>query len=375
MKVLHLRATNFYGGPEKQLHYHARMVNGSQFEIILSSFSENGLQPEFLDVAAEDGIPIKLFEVKNAYDPKAVTLLRNYLKESRINILCTHDYRTSLIGWRARKGTDSIWIAFSRGWTRDNCKVRLYNWMDRFILRFADHIVAVSHSQKKKLCKLLIDHKKISVVHNAVAPEEFVSIDPVDLRRKYDFPREAVICISGGRFTKEKGQTDLVKAARLAIKKNSLLRFILFGDGPELPVIKTTISNMNLTDKIICPGFEKNMIGHLKGADILVNPSHSEGLPNIVLEAMAVGVSVIATAVGGVPEIIDNELSGLLVPKGDSNSLTDAIIKLTDDINMREKFKKAGLAGIKKSFLFEKQNSELIQIYRQILTISDKKND
>jgi len=356
MKVLHLRATNFYGGPEKQLHYHARMAKGSQFEIILSSFSEKGLQPKFLDVATGDGIPIKLFEVKNAYDPKAVMLLRDYLKEARINILCTHDYRTSLIGYRANKGTDTAWIAFSRGWTRDNIKVRFYHCLDKFFLRYADHIIAVSHAQKKKLRKLLIKDKKISVVHNAVAPEEFVSIDPVDLRRKYDFPREAVICISGGRFTKEKGQTDLVKAARLAIKKNSLLRFILFGDGPELPVIKTTISNMNLTNKIICPGFEKNMIGHLKGADILVNPSHSEGLPNIVLE-----------------EIIDNELSGLLVPKGDSNSLTDAIIKLTDDISMREKFKEAGLSRIKKSFSFEKQNSELIQIYRQILTISDKK--
>ena len=115
LNILHLRASNFYGGPERQLHFHARQAQGSEFAITIGSFTEGGQTPQFLKVVAEDEIETHLFQVKNAYDPKAVAAVRNFLVNNDIRILCTHDYRTHLIGWLAARRIDTGWVAFSRG--------------------------------------------------------------------------------------------------------------------------------------------------------------------------------------------------------------------------------------------------------------------
>lgn len=299
MRILHLRASNFYGGPERQLHFHARHALGSNYDITIGSFTEGGQAPQFLKVIAEDKIETCLFRVKNAYDPKAVVTVRNFLKKNDTGVLCTHDYRTHLIGWLATRRRKAKWMAFSRGWTRENVKVRLYHTIDKVILRLADHIVAVSEAQKRRLTRLLIPEGKISVVLNAIEPQQFESIRKVDLRSKYGFASDNLVYISAGRFSREKGQIYLVKATAETIEQNPRLRFVLFGDGPDLEKIRRMVASLGYEDKIRCPGFEKNMLGCIKGADVVVNPSLSEGLPNVVFEAMALGVPVVATAVGG----------------------------------------------------------------------------
>ena len=375
MKILHLRATNFYGGPERQLHEHALAARGSDAKICVSSFAENGRQPDLLTKAAGDGIPVHLFKVRSAYDLKAIGMVRDYLKEMDIDILCSHDYRTALVGYWARKGTRARWIAFSRGWTKENLKIRAYCLLDKFVLRFADRIVAVSSGQKQKLVKLHIDQGKISVVHNAVRPEEFDKVPQVDLRRRFNLPAEAIVCISGGRFSAEKGQDYLIKAAAQAIKRNDKLRFILFGDGPDIDRVKRLAVKKNCDQHIVCPGFEQNLIGCIKGADLLVNPSLSEGLPNIVLEALALKIPVVATSVGGVPEVITDGHTGILVPPKDVDVLTNAIVHLSNDDQERKTLAHQGFDFVKSEFTFEKQSKELTRIYREVLNTSRSSDD
>lgn len=330
MKILHIRSSNFYGGPERQLHFHCRFATGSDADITVGSFSENRKVPEFLDVIAKDNLKTHTFVVKSAYDLNAIELVRKYLLANQVDIVCTHDYRSHVIGWRASRNAKAKWIAFSRGWTKDNMKVRLYHGLDKIIIRFADHIVAVSYSQKKKLEALFIASKKITVVHNAIEPKAFDGIPAVNLKERFGLDEDSFIAVAGGRFSSEKGQIDLIRAAKIALSQNDKLIFILFGDGPDLHLIKKQINKEHLSDMIICPGFERNLIGCLKGADLLINPSHSEGLPNIVLEAMAMKIPCVATDVGGVGEIIDSNISGLLVPPKSPEKLAEATISIAD---------------------------------------------
>ncbi|MDH4157035.1 MAG: glycosyltransferase family 4 protein [candidate division Zixibacteria bacterium] len=373
-RVLHLRATNFYGGPERQLHYHAKAAANSEFDIILGSFAEKGRQPDLLDRAAVDAIAVHLFNVKSAYDTASIKLVRKYLVQSGIDILCTHDYRTNIIGYRAVRKTRARWIAFSRGWTRENLKVRFYHFADKIVLRFADRIVAVSHAQKRRLRRLLVSPGKISVVHNAVELDQFTGVDPVDLRRKFNLPRRAAVAVCAGRFSYEKGQQYLIQAAVEVVKSNPHFYCILFGDGPDLDRIRRLIKTGGGETNIICPGFEKNLIGCLKGADILVNPSLSEGLPNIVLEALAVGVPVVATAVGGVPEIIENGYNGYLVPARDSSALAEALLQV-DDEQRRRRYVENGFERIREAFSFTLQMQKLSDIYRLVLSDGAAQND
>lgn len=366
MNILHLRASNFYGGAERQIHLHALQAQGPEFKVAIASFSENAKEPDFLGTTRNDGIKTHLFNVRNAYDPSAILTLRRYLRENDIRILCTHDYRSNLISYLATRRTKCRWIAFSRGYTRDSLRVRIYGLMDRVYIRFADHIVTVSHAQKRKLSRLLIPGRKISAIHDAVDVDRLCRANKADLRSKFDFPPEAIICISGGRFSREKGQIYLVRATAKAIQRNNLLRFVLFGDGPDLENTRSAVVRFGLESRVLCPGFEKNLFSYLKSADILINPSLSEGLPNIVLEAMALGIPVLATAVGGVPEIISHAQNGYLVPPKSPRALSDGILFMASNKDKVSEFARAAREMVETQFTFENQNRKLTELYRNL---------
>ncbi len=110
---------------------------------------------------------------------------------------------------------------------------------------------------------------------------------------------------------------------------------------------------------------EKNLLGCLKGPDMLINPSLSEGLPNIVLEAMALRIPVIATAVGGVPELIESGESGLLVHAGDVSGLSRAVVRLAADFEERKRLSEAAYKVVIDSFSFEKQMDRLSEVYQK----------
>ncbi len=368
MNVLHLRASNFYGGPERQLHFHARLARQAGVNLTVSSFTEQGQEPDFLKVIAKDNIPTHAFEVKSGYDTKAIRKVGEYLKQQDIDILCTHDYRTHMVGMLARGKEDLRWIAFSRGFTKENLKIRFFHTLDKIFIRQADHIVAVSASQKKKLVRLFVPSKKITVVHNAIDSANFEGIDPIDLKRRFDFPSDAIVAISGGRFSDEKGQVYLVRAAFQTILERPNTRFVLFGDGPDLEKMRRLIAEHLAEDKIRCPGFEKNLAAHLKGADMLINPSLSEGLPNIVLEAMAVGVPVVATDVGGLPEIIEDKVNGFLVPAKDVNSLAQSMVRLAASPDERTIIADRAKETVREKFSFAGQNERLVEIYRKVIS-------
>lgn len=363
MNILHLRASNFYGGPERQLHLHAREALGTPYVLTVSSFVEKGRSPEFIEVIKADGIKTHIFDIESPYDPQAVRIVRAYLKDNSVDILCTHDYRTHVIGLAATRGLRTAWVAFSRGWTWENFKVRAYHAIDKVIIRFADHIVAVSGAQKRKLVRLMVPSAKVSVAYNSIHPDFFDDMPPVDLRARFGFPPDSLVAVAGGRFSPEKGQLDLIEAARRAIAHDDRLRFVLFGGGPDLAAATHRIAELKLDRYVLCPGHEKNLIGCIKGADMLINPSLSEGLPNIVLEGMALRVAVIATDVGGVPELIENGISGILVPPSDPAAMTSALLRLAGDSELRRRLAQTALETIRSTFSFERQMADLRVVY------------
>ncbi len=363
IRVLHLRASNFYGGPERQLHFHALQAKSSEIELHIASFSERNRSPEFLKVIEADGIPVHLIDVSSAYDRGAIGKLRDLLDRSEINILCTHDYRSHLIGWLAARGSAVRWIAFSRGFTQDNWKIRLYHGIEKFIIRFADRVVAVSASQAEKLRQLHVAPEKIAVVHNAIDPIVFQSIERLSLRQRFALPAESIVGFACGRFSAEKGQADLIRAMAIASARDPRLRLIMVGDGPEFELCRELVTRQQLEQIVFMPGFERDAVAYLKDADFLVNPSLSEGLPNVILEAMAVGVPVIATNVGGVPELLTDNESGLLVPPSDPAALATAMLRLVDNSDLRKRFARTASQVLSTGFSFEQQFGELHDVY------------
>jgi glycosyltransferase involved in cell wall biosynthesis len=363
-----LRSSGFYGGPERQIHQHALASQHSDFQLIVGAFARAASpKPELLEKADEDGVETQLFEVRNSYDPAAIAKVRHYLQDSGIAILATHDYRASIIGFLATRGTDCQWLAWSRGWTYEGPKVQLFQLLEKLFVRFASRVMVVAKAQGDKLRRWRVPQRKVVVVHNAVDPDRLMQTPAVDLRQRFSLPADSIVIVTAGRFSEEKGQQVLVRSVDEVVAADPRVRFIMFGDGPKLEQTRAMAANLDAAGHVVCPGFEKNIIGHLRGADIVINPSLTEGLPNVVLEAMAVRVPVIATAVGGVPELITDNENGRLVPAKDPSPLGRAIVELAGDHKLRERFAAAGLQTVIKEFSFEAQSRKLHEVYTEVL--------
>ncbi|MCE9532830.1 MAG: glycosyltransferase, partial [Planctomycetes bacterium] len=147
---------------------------------------------------------------------------------------------------------------------------------------------------------------------------------------------EERIVVAAGRLSPEKGFDVLVEAAGLLRQQHSDLRFVLFGEGAERPLLERRIQELNLQGSFILAGFRDDLDRWLPWADVVVLPSFTEGLPNVALEASAAGVPVVATAVGGTPEVLRHGETGFLVPSGNPAELAKRIAELGGDADLRQ---------------------------------------
>jgi glycosyltransferase involved in cell wall biosynthesis len=297
------------------------------------------------------------------------------------DVLCCHGYKADIIGlWAARRCHIPV-IAVSRGWTGENRKVQLYEKIDRMVLRWMDQVVCVSQSQADKVREAGVLHERIQVIHNAVHPERFTTASPENRRvlgSLFSDPPKTIIG-AAGRLSPEKGFAILIEAARQVAASDASVGFVLFGDGPLREELARQIHEAGLVGRFILAGFRNDLDDLLPALDVMVLPSFTEGLPNVILEAFAAGVPVVATAVGGTPEIVEHGLNGFLAPAGNSDQLAAHIQSLIDSPQVRKGMGEAGRHCVAEVFTFEKQAQEYHRLFGELTwragSVSDRCSD
>lgn len=367
--VMHLIGTSFFGGPEKQIIQHLSMLNKSEkFRGILASFVEKNQENETLIRAGQLNIPHCGINVAGALDMRAVPRLASQIVNNNVRILCVHGYKSVVLGYIVAWLHKIPVIAFSRGYTSENIKVCFYEWLERKFLSRCDAIICVAYAQKEILKHFNVTAKKKFVVHNAVTiptntpnPSNHNS-----LKKAYNLPENSCLLISAGRLSPEKGHDCLIQAISIAKEKSARIYLLICGDGIWKKHLESLLSKYNVGDRCKLLGFRRDMNNILQEMDIFVLPSRTEGLPNVILESFAYAKPVIATKVGGVPEIVKHNYNGILVPSESPRMMADAIIKLSNDPKKRKEMGAAGLHTVSKSFTFEKQYKKLESIYFDI---------
>ncbi|OKY75633.1 MAG: hypothetical protein BM485_07890 [Desulfobulbaceae bacterium DB1] len=372
IKICHLIATNFYGGPEKQIVEHLQRLDPEQFYGIVASFME-GEQNEILEKAAVVGITTQAIPMAGPIDFKALSILDSFIKKNKIDILCVHGYKATVMGWLCgRKNKISV-LAFSRGYTAENKKVAFYEWLDRQVLKRVDGIISVSEGQRQKLASFGVDGRRSWVVHNAVVvpPRDDAQVEAAKqaIHSRFDIPSDAKIVVAAGRLSPEKGHRFLVDAvARLNQEGNEAV-FIFCGDGPCYTALIEQAKKLGVYGKCRFPGFQRNIQEFFLAMDLMVLPSLTEGLPNVILESFALAKPVLATSVGGVPELVVDGENGYLVDKERSDLLANAIAKSLDDPEKMRVMGEAGYNRVRAEFSFGEQSINLQGIYRTLLSI------
>ncbi len=377
MHIVHLTASTMYGGPERQMLGLANALPAT-YQTSFISFREGGRSQAFLDVVRDQGF--HGYSLASDF-PKVLSTIRELtalLESIRADLLLVHGYKANILGQMAARRAAIPVVAISRGWTRENWKVRQYERLDRYYLRHVDRVVAVSDAQAEKLRAARVPDRLIRVIRNAARLTAFNESPTPDrtIFQRY-FPDRSVpnsLVLSAGRLSPEKGFDVLVEAANEIRERHPDMGFLHFGDGPERIKMERMISEYQLHDQFKLGGFISNLDRLIPNADLVVLPSYTEGLPNILLEAGAAGIASVATRVGGTPEVVEDGVTGRLVPSGDPTSLARAIIEVVADRPRRLAMGRAARERMECQYSFAAQARAYEQLFRELIPHSESKS-
>ena len=373
-KVMHLIATNFHGGPEKQIVEHLKRLNSARYQGMLASYLEGGDPNQTLEQAEIAGLRNFGIPISGRFDFRALVRIIRLLRQERVDLLCTHGYRSTVMGWWAGRRVGIPVVAFSRGYTTENPKVAFYEWLDRRFLKRVNGIIFVSEGQRKRLESYGISGRRNWVVRNAVAADSSSGTVSGDLRKevfeRLGIPSGVEMVVSAGRLSPEKGHQVLVEAIGRLQGSSNNTHFVFCGDGPCQKELEKRAKELGVSHLCHFVGFRKDIKDIFQAMDFMVLPSLTEGLPNVILEAFACAKPVVATDVGGVPEIIEDGVNGILVPPGRSDLLAEAIKNCLASPEKRRAMGEAGYHKVKSEFTFESQTQKLEAIYLEILNMT-----
>jgi len=380
MKILFLTASPFFGGPERQMIELAKTLRERHPDVAccIGSYPEAGHCRPFLEKVTTEGF--EAVELVNDFPHlfRARNELKQILIGRKIDILITNGHKARGVSCLLPKSLRIPILTVSRGWTTESLKMRLFNLTDRWFHRRADHVIAVSEGQAAKVIRYGTPPERVTVIRNAIRTERFdAPPDPV-LREKLlaMFPNTSASEITNdhlqskplfllgaaGRLSPEKGYDLLIDAVKIIRDREFSIGLVIFGEGFLREVLETQIKSLGLQDHIQLPGFTGELDRYLPHFDIFVQSSHTEGLPNVLLESMAARTPVVATNVGGTPEVVDEGVTGLMVPPGNAVQLADAICRL---LAAPEKLPAMGTAArerVQTLFTFENQTDRYYEL-------------
>jgi len=362
--VVHLTDSPFYGGPERQM-LGLSLALAESIQSTILCFRDHASSRPFLKQLDAAGIPARMIAHANPRFLRMIADVAAELRRERADLLVCHGYKADVIGWFAARRVGIPVVAVSRGWTAHTRKVRAYETLDRRMLRRMDAVVCVSAGQAAKVARAAIRPDRLHVIHNSIDPARFhngATGGRAILEGLFASPRSAIIA-AVGRQSPEKGFDQLVDAARLLARDDDRIGIVLVGDGPDRSMLEALVRDWRLQSSVVFMGFRGDVDRLLPGADILAQSSHTEGLPNVVLEACAAGLPVVATDVGGTSEIIEDGVNGFLVPAADPKALAQRLLDLVRSRDLRHQMGSRGRDLVRARFSFARQAAAYEELF------------
>jgi glycosyltransferase involved in cell wall biosynthesis len=361
MRVFHLISSGGFYGAERVVLTLSKTLNDMGHPATIGVF-HNAHVPniEVATHAQSLNLPVQLIACGRRFDWGTVRTLRDVFESAAPEVLHTHGYKADTYGYLAARGSKIALVSTCHNWLDENLAVYLYGVLDRFVLRKFDMTVAVSEAVANQLRAGGVAEDKVRIISNGIDVEAFSNAQPT-------IGRDASKCTVGlvGRLAPEKGIQFFLEAAARVLRSNPRVEFIVVGDGPERENLQQTAERLGVQSSVRFTGKLEDMPGVYASLDMLVSSSLKEGLPMTILEAMAAGRPVVATAVGAVPRLVLHEQTGLLVPPADAEALARAILRLLGGGELREKLACQGRQLIQDQFSAKAMAAQYVKVYEE----------
>lgn len=327
---------------------------------------------DFVNAARKLELEVEIILERRRFDLSAISALRSVVEQQRPDIVVTHSVKSHFLLWRSQVWREYPWVAFHHGYTTTDLKMRVYNRLDRWSLPHASRLVTVCHAFARELADNTgVPVEQIVVQHNSVRPTPQTSVaDIQSLRTRLGIASDERVVLTVGRLSREKAHIDLLAAFKHLRDTHPDIssKLVIVGDGPERGRLEAAARADGLGERVI-------FAGHISGdiqpfyaaADVFALPSHSEGSPNVVLEAMAANLPIVATAVGGVPEILEDNESALLVPANDPRAMAAAIARVLGDQDLAQRLTTNSAALVATRYAPAQYVRALVEIYGDVI--------
>ena len=241
------------------------------------------------------------------------------------------------------------------------------NSFSRWKYRQVDAFIAASEAIRQMLVADGVPAERTVTVHEGIDVDHVVAAPPVNVHEAFWLPHQAPVVGNVAALVPHKGQRYLIEAAHLVVQEVPDARFIILGEGELREHLEKQVHDHHLEKHVLLPGFRTDVLGCIKGFDLFVMSSVTEGLGTSLLDAMACGRPIVATRAGGIPEIVEDGVTGALVPPRDAASLAAAIVRALKDEEWRRRMAEAGLARVRERFTVDRMVEQTAAVYRRLI--------
>ncbi len=361
LNILHIDSENTWRGGENQLFLlHQGLIQIGHNSIIVTQ--PNSELATKLRKINQNFIEIPM---KSEFDISAAFKINKIIKDKQINIVHTHTAHSHSIGLLSKMFNRKIKLITHR---RVDFPIKK-NIFSKFKYSKTDRIIAISEGIKEVLIKSGIKENNISVVYSGIDLNRFdCALNLDELKREFKIIENKFIVGNIAHLADHKGHKYLIESAKIVLEQAPDTLFMIVGEGPLKFELQVSARKLGIKDKIIFTGFREEIPELLNIFDIFVLSSHKEGLCTSLMDAMAMRKAIVATDVGGIPEVVKDGQNGILVPPKDPKKLAEAILTLKKDEILREKMGEFGRKIVEEKFSDSRMVINTEKIYYETLS-------
>jgi len=379
VRLLELRNTyKWGGGPDKTILLSAERHDPERVTVVVA-YVRDAHDREFriADQARARGLTVYEIVEHGKFDPRVLRAIRDIVVRHDINLIHAHDYKSDLFAYLVRRWLWRRHIALlstAHAWVMVGLRGELYRRLDLLLMRRFDHLIAVSDATRAEMTAAGLPASMISVIHNAIDTETWSRLRaPTGLREQLGLSNAFPIIGYVGRIMPEKDLDTWLHGAALVAQKYPLAHFVLVGDGRDnstLSHLQRLAATLGLSDQLTFLGYWQDLLTVYASFDIFALTSRREGLPNSILEAMAMGLPVVTTDVAGTKELVIDGQTGFVIPQGDAAALAQWLVALADDRQLRQRLAEAGRQRVESEFSFTDRLQRIETLYEWVLGLS-----
>ncbi len=324
---------------------------------------------ELVREAENCGIEAFPCDCKGKIDFSCVSTIRKIIKNNGIDIVHCHDYKADFYGWLAARFTPAKLFATNHLWTKESKKLLCYEFLDGLLMNFFHTVIGVSDAISKEIRSELLVKSKSVTIYNGIDLDKFSSNEKDHKKiicEKFNIPLGHRIIGYVGRLSVQKGLVFLLDAAREIIEAHPNTTFLLVGEGDMRHLLEMRAQKLGISGNVVFAGIGENIQDYYKAFDIFVLPSLREGLPLVLLEALACQLPVVTTKVGAIPSIVKNGEHCFLIEHSCPQSIANSV---EDLIENEEKARKLALKGhelVKEKFSARTMAKQYFDLYAQL---------